>query len=200
MTLQAAILFWKDLTKFLTEELSFIVTPYDSCVINKMINGKQSTIIWHVNNLKLSHIKQSVLEDIANKLNLKYGQVVPLVIHCGKIHNYLGMTIDYSEDGKVKFMMCDYVEGILDGVPPNMDGLTVMPTMSNLFTVREDVEKLDDEWAEIYHHIMAQLLYLCQCARPNLQPTMAFLTTRVVQPATGYLDVQLYDHTGVPDQ
>ena len=76
--LQAAILFWKDLMKFLTEELGFIINPYDSCVINKMIDGKQCTIIWHVNNLKLSCIKQSVLEDIANKPNSKYGQVAHL--------------------------------------------------------------------------------------------------------------------------
>ena len=92
------------------------------------------------------------------------------------------MTINYSEDGKVKFMMCDYVEGILDSAPPEMDVLTVTPTASNLFTVRKDAKKLDDEQVEIYHHITAQLLYLCQHARPNLQPTVAFLTTRVMQP------------------
>ena len=117
--------------------------------------------------MKLSHIKQSVLEDIANKLNLKYSQVMPLVIHCSKIHNYLGMSIDYLEDGKVKFMMCDYVEGILDGAPPEMDGLAI--------TVRKDAKKLNDEQVEIYHHITAQLFYLCQCVRPDFQPTMAFL-------------------------
>ena len=72
-TLQAAILFWKDLTKFLTEELGFTVNPYDSCVVNKMIDDKQCTIIWHVDDLKLSHVKQSVLDDIADKLNSKFG-------------------------------------------------------------------------------------------------------------------------------
>ena len=182
-TLQAAIQFWKDLTKFLTEELGFIINPYDSCVINKIINGTQCTIIWHVNDLKLSHIKQSVLEDIANKLNLKYGQVTPLVIHHGKTHCYLGMTIDYPEDGKVKFVMCNYMEGILDGAPPEMDGLAITPAASSLFSVRKDTKKLDDEHTETYHHINVQLLYLCQCARPDLQPTMAFLsTTRIMQP------------------
>ena len=83
-TLQATILFWKDLTKFLTEELGFIVNPYDSCVVNKIIDGKQCTIIWHVDDLKLYHIKQSVLEDIADKLNSKYGQVLPLLSIVGK--------------------------------------------------------------------------------------------------------------------
>jgi hypothetical protein len=58
-------LFWENLTKFLMEELGFTVNPYDQCMVNKIIKGKQCTIIWHVDNLKLSHVRQSVLEDIA---------------------------------------------------------------------------------------------------------------------------------------
>jgi hypothetical protein len=46
-----------------------------------MIDGKQCTIVWHVDDLKLSHVKQSVLDDLADKLNVKYGQETPLVIH-----------------------------------------------------------------------------------------------------------------------
>jgi hypothetical protein len=53
--LQAALLFWEHQTKFLTEELGFTVNPYDRCIINKMIKGKQCTIIWYVDHLKLSH-------------------------------------------------------------------------------------------------------------------------------------------------
>jgi hypothetical protein len=72
-TLQASLLFWENLMEFLTEDLGFEVNPYDSCVVNKIINGKQCTILWHVDNLKLSHVKQEVLEDIAEKINEKYG-------------------------------------------------------------------------------------------------------------------------------
>jgi hypothetical protein len=181
-TLQAAILFWENLTAFLTEELGFTVNPYDSCVVNKLINGKQCTIIWHVDDLKLSHVDQNVLEGVVKKLNAKYGQEDPLVVHRGKVHEYLGMTIDYSEDGKVKFMMTDYVKGILDEAPDDMNGFAVTPAASNLFTVREDAGKLDDAQSDEYHRLTAKLLYLCKRARPDLQPTVAFLTTRVTQP------------------
>jgi hypothetical protein len=61
------------------------------------IEGKQYTIIWDVDALKLSHVRQSVLEDIAKRLNQKYGQKVPLTVHHGLIQEYLGMTINYSE-------------------------------------------------------------------------------------------------------
>jgi hypothetical protein len=92
------------------------------------------------------------------------------------------MTIDYSEDGKVKFIMSDYIQGILDEAPDDMDGVAVTPAGSKLFTVRGDVDKLDSDQSDTYHRLTAKLLYLCKRARPDLQPTVAFLTTRVTQP------------------
>jgi hypothetical protein len=180
--LQASLLFWENLTEFLTQELGFEVNPYDSCVVNKIIDGKQCTILWHVDDLKLSHVKQEVLEEVADKINARYGQQTPIVVHRGKIHDYLGMTIDYSEEGKVKFMMFDYVENLLEEAPADMDGVAVTPAALELFTVNDDAEPLDDDRAETFHRLTAKQLYLCKRARPDLQPTVAFLTTRVVRP------------------
>jgi hypothetical protein len=145
------------LTEFLTQELGFKVNPYDSCVVNKIIDGKQCTILWHVDDLKLSHVKQEVLENIAEKINDKYGQQTPIVIHRGKVHDYLGMTINFSEEGKVKFMMFDYVEGILEEVPADMmDEAAVTPAALELFTINEDAELLDDNHAKTYHRLTAK--------------------------------------------
>jgi hypothetical protein len=123
-----------------------------------------------------------VLEDIAKRLNQKYGQKVPLTVHHGLIQDYLGMTINYSEQGKVKFLMPDYINGILDEVPNDMQGMAVTPTAANLFMVRDDIEKLDDKHAETYHHLMAKLLYLCKWAHPDLQTVVSFLMMQVTQP------------------
>ena len=109
-TLQAALLFWENLSKFLVEELGFELNPYDKCVANKVINGSQCTILWHVADLRLSHLKQEVLEMIVKQLEERYGQEKELSITRGEVHDYLGMTIDYSEPGKVQFKMDDYVE------------------------------------------------------------------------------------------
>ncbi len=37
------------------EEMGFEVNPYDPCVINKMVNGIQMTVMWYVDDLKVSH-------------------------------------------------------------------------------------------------------------------------------------------------
>jgi len=44
--------------------MGFRLNEYDQCVMNKTINGKEFTIIWHVNDLKISHIDKMVVEDI----------------------------------------------------------------------------------------------------------------------------------------
>jgi len=62
-TLQAALLFWKLLSTTL-QEWGFTINRYDQCVANKVINGKQCTIIWHVDDLKISHLDKKVVEDI----------------------------------------------------------------------------------------------------------------------------------------
>jgi len=70
-TLQAALLFWENLSGYLVNNLRFKINSYDQCVANKIINGKQCTIVWHIDNLKLSHVDVEVVEDIVAHLNKK---------------------------------------------------------------------------------------------------------------------------------
>jgi len=52
-----------------------MINPYNQCVANKMINGKQCTIIWNVDDLKISHVDKNVVEDILKGLNKKFNTV-----------------------------------------------------------------------------------------------------------------------------
>jgi hypothetical protein len=181
-TLQAALLFWEDLSGFLIDELGFEVNPYDLCVVNKMIDGKQCTAIWHVDDIKISHVDQSVLDLVAKSLDDWYGKHKPLTVHRGPVHDYLGMTIDYSEPGKVKFIQKDYVDGILEEAPSDFDGTATSPAANHLFRVNDEAEKLDDKRAKVYHHLTTKILYLCKHSQPDFQTAVSFLTTRVTQP------------------
>jgi hypothetical protein len=158
-TLQAALLFWQNISTFLIEELGFEMNTYDRCITNKIINGKQCTIIWHVHDVKGLHVEQKVLDEIAVQLSKKYRQETPLTVHHGKVHDYLGMTIDYSEDGKVRFSMIDYIDGLLDEAPEDMAGTAVTPTANDLFTMQEDATQIDKKkQAETFHHLTAKIL------------------------------------------
>ncbi len=56
--LKRTLLFYKKLVSDLTSA-DFTVNPYDPCVANKRFNCKQMTVLWHVNNLKISHETQT---------------------------------------------------------------------------------------------------------------------------------------------
>jgi hypothetical protein len=181
-TLQAALLFWENLSGFLSNKLGFEENPNDPCVMNKNFNGKQCTAIWHVDDIKISHVKQDVLESIAKKLSNCYGKVSPLTVHHGTVHDYLSMTIDYSEDEKVKFIMDDYVEGMLNEAPVDMDGIAVTPAGNHLFNVNPNAEKLDDETSKMFHQVTAKMLNLCKQAWQDIQLTVAYIMTCVTKP------------------
>ena len=66
-TLQVALLFWRLLSDTLIE-WGFKLNEYDKCVANKIINRKQCTIIWHVDDLKISHVEPKVVNDIIKNL------------------------------------------------------------------------------------------------------------------------------------
>ena len=154
---------------------------------NKIINGKQVTILWHVDDLKNAHIDSEVVTSIIERLNNKYGKGAygkecPLTICRGEIHDYLGMTLDYTIDGKVKIDMSEYISKILKDLPPDFDGTAVTPAANHLFEINENFEKLDPKIAELFHHIVAQLLFLKKYGRPDLLTGVAFLSTRVKNP------------------
>ena len=179
--MQAALLFWKDLMGYLIEQ-GFELNPYDECVANKQIKGHQCTILWHVDDLKLSHVSDRVLDKVIAGLNECYGKITPLTVTRGKVHDYLGMTIDYSVPGKVIIHMDDYVRAILDDAPRDMDGVVLTPAADHLFDVNPDAKSLDTAQAELFHHLTAKLLFLCKQVRPDIQTPVAFMTTRVQGP------------------
>ena len=54
-TLKASLLFYKKLVKSL-QDWGFELNPYEWCCSNKIIDGKQCTIVWHIGDLKISHV------------------------------------------------------------------------------------------------------------------------------------------------
>lgn len=180
-TLRAARLFWEKLSSKL-KEWGFITNPYDSCVVNKMINGKQCTIGWHVDDLKISHVDSAVVDHVIDLLDGEFGEEEPLSKSRGKVHDYLGMILDFSVDGAVTVDMTDYVRTVIADMPKDMEGTNATPAASNLFAVNQDPVLLSREKADVFHRMVMQLLYLCQRGRPDLQTAISFLCRRTSAP------------------
>jgi hypothetical protein len=50
--MRASLLFYLKLVDELIAD-GFELNPYDPCVANKMVDGKQMTVCWHVDDLKV---------------------------------------------------------------------------------------------------------------------------------------------------
>ena len=81
----------------------FKVNPYDPCIANKMINGKQMTVIWHVDDLKISHMDSNEVIKCIEHFKKIYSN--RMTVHCGKVHEYLGMDLDFSSAKVLKIGM-----------------------------------------------------------------------------------------------
>ena len=55
---------------------------------------KQITVQFHVDDLKVSHKEQSILEDFLGNLRSEFGQEDKLMENTGLLYEYLGITID----------------------------------------------------------------------------------------------------------
>jgi hypothetical protein len=51
-----------------------------------------------------------VVTNIIAKLQKRYGNETPLTITWVKVHDYLGMTLDFSSPKKVRILMVDYIK------------------------------------------------------------------------------------------
>jgi hypothetical protein len=77
-----------------------------------------------------------------------------MTVSRGKVHKYLGMTLDYTIRGQVKITMIDYVDEILtafDKADPKGHGTKTSAASENLFKIVEDCEKLQPSKAVDLH-------------------------------------------------
>ena len=79
----ASLLWYKKFKKDLEEE-GFKFNPYDPCVANRTRKGNQHTIVFHVDDLKLSHVNKKVNDKFAEWLEKKYGEHGKVTIKRGK--------------------------------------------------------------------------------------------------------------------
>ena len=184
-TLKAALLFWKKLKGQLAA-WDFVENKYDQCTMNKMIKGKQLTVVWHVDDLKISHEDEEVVNELLTDLDLTFGGESGLTTTTGKVHEYLGMTLDYSIPEMIQLTQFDYLQDIIATLPENLqtNRTFATPAGDNLFTVNHDATKLSKADGEVFHKYVAKLLFATKRARPDIQTAISFLCTRVREPDT----------------
>jgi hypothetical protein len=61
-------LLWYELFSNTLKDMGFAINPYDPCAANKIIEGTQCSIVWYVDDNKISHVNPKVVSDIVLKI------------------------------------------------------------------------------------------------------------------------------------
>ena len=180
--MRSSLLFYRKLQNEL-EAYGFEVNPYDPCVANKTTeSGKQMTFIWHVDDLMGLCEDDFELTKLTCYLARIYGS--KLTMHTGQKHDYLGVDMEFRKDGTLGVSMIPYLKNVIAEFPELITGKSPTPAADHLFKIRDEKEAklLEEERALVFHHTVAQLLFMATRARRDIQTAVAFLTTRVKNP------------------
>ena len=69
-------------------EKYFELNPYDICVSDKMVNGKQLINVWYVDKTNVSNMEAKLVEDSINDLENHFGALVVTKLNQ---HTYWGI-------------------------------------------------------------------------------------------------------------
>ena len=156
--------------------MGFELNPYDMCVANMDVDSKQCTIVWYVDDTKISHENEKVVTQVITKIEAKFGK---MTVTRGKVHVFLGMNITFHDDGTVSVKMKDYIlEAIADFRDDIIRNATT-PAKKNLFNIDMEGEPLNSGRRDNFHSIVAKLLYVSKRGRLDIHLAITFLYIRM---------------------
>jgi hypothetical protein len=155
--MKSALLFYRKLISELIG-VGFIINPYDPCIANKVVNGNQMALQWHVDDQMISYKNVSDINTFLKSLKDIYGN--NLAESTGKKHDNLGMIFDYSFQDEVRINMTDNILKIIKEFPEEIMGRQATPAADHLFKVNQDGQMLGEEQSDAFHHTVYQLLFV----------------------------------------
>ena len=163
-------------------KFNYIAKEYDICVFNRIEpDNTQTSLVIHVDDMIITASNEPRIDDVIKQIKTIYPG---LTKHRGKVLSYIGMTFDFSKEGRVKMTMEGFVQDLIEGCK-DIPGTANTPARANLFTVPDESDSpLPDNLCERFYSITAKLLYLSKRTRPDILTAVAFLTKRVLKPQT----------------
>jgi len=184
--LQSALWFYKRFRKDI-EQIGFVINPYDPCVANRLVNGKQHTITWHVDDVKSSHQDPSVNDEFFHWLNAMYASdgIGEVKAVRGKKHDYLGIILNFEQPGTLVLDMSTYIDRMISEYPAQLTGVSKCPWTDSLYRVDQSLPLLQENKAEAFHTFVMKGMFIAKRARQDILPAITFLATRVTEPNEG---------------
>ena len=172
-------LLWYQLFVTVLLDVDFVLNPYDPCVANKVINNKQCTITWYVDDNLVTHAELHVVKDIVAKIEER---LPGLTVNKGINHTFIGMDMTFEPNGELKIGLKDYITESIEAFGEDLGRTVTSPAAKWLFEVDTLCRKITPQKSDIFHSVVAKLLWISQQGRPDIATAVSFLCTRVQQP------------------
>jgi Reverse transcriptase (RNA-dependent DNA polymerase) len=172
-------LLWYELFANTLKDMGFELNPYDPCVANKEIEGSQCTILWYVDDNKISHINPDVVTDIIQQIEKRFGK---MTVTRGHEHTFLGMNFVFNGDETVSISMKTYLQEAINESKMRITKVSASPAKKELFDTNNNLPTLPKVELEAFHSVVAKLLYVSIRACPDILLAIGYLCTRVSKP------------------
>jgi hypothetical protein len=177
------LLWYKELSTFLGL-IGFYPNPYEKCILNKEQAGTQTTIAVYVDDPLITSGSKEHAEAVVNSLRDKYKE---LKVTNGKVHNYHGMVLDFSNPPSVTIRQTGMVEDIVTKakLSPNIPAAKASPTSpctEQLFNSSSDSPPLTEAAKAAPHSYTAKWLFVGGHGHPDLLTPISYFTKRVLNP------------------
>ena len=110
------------------EKEGFKFNRYNGCVADKIINNSQQIIRFHVDDLLSSHKDPEVNTRFAEWAQNKSRNLKPVKVKRGKIHEFLGMTLDFTVPGEYHVKQDDRINELVSEWPEKTKQNDKVPT------------------------------------------------------------------------
>ena len=164
---------WYDKLIGVLETFGYVRSSIDPCVLNKMCDGVQCTLLIHVDDILALCSRESVLTDLYTALLGVFEQVSSKT---GDSLSYLGMVLEFG-DHRVTITMGGYVDVMLSDFGDVAEVTT--PALGDLFEIYSDSPDLEADELKFFHTSVAKLLYYTMRVKVAIGTAVSFLCTRV---------------------
>ena len=172
---QSAKLWYDHLTSTI-KRFGFKANDYDPCVLNKIVNGKQITVVIYVDDLLITCKDEKTLNDFVKDLESVFKEVK---LSNKDVLQYLGYEVKNNAD-KIEISMSKYLDDVI--TERGTTGHSNTPARLNLMDEDKNAELLGEKDRKKFHRNVAQLLYVAKRFRFDILLTISHLASKVQAP------------------
>ena len=169
-------LLWYELFAGTLQKMGFKINRVDNCVASRKYHGKQCDIGWYVDDNFISCVNDRVVSTVIDKIEERFGK---MAVTRGSKHVFLGMNIEFKPNGTVDIDTIDYIKEAIDEFGDKCLPRPPTPAGPNILSVDPSSPRLDARRADIFHSIVAKMLWVRPRSRLDIAFTISFMCTRV---------------------